>query len=274
MSSVDIAYAQHIDFRRSTVLITGGATGIGLGLTKEFLRRGSKVIIAGRRQQALDDAKQQLPQVNVIQADVTTASARRRLRDEVVKAYPGVNVVVNNAGVLRRVDLKDETDVWDERQEEVDTNISAPVHITSLFLPTLLANSSAASPSAIINISSLYAFAPAVLSPSYSATKAYLHSFTQTSRIHLKDTNVQVYEIVPPLVATAMSGGVGADVAEFSNLVINRVAAGEKEIGHADGETNRLADRKTLLQNVDNYTAFFAKLGMFNPVDPRERDRK
>ncbi len=170
-----------MDASGNTLLITGGATGIGLALAERFLQVGSEVVICGRREQALRDAQQKLPALRVIVADVARAADRTALARRVVAEFPGLNVLVNNAGIQRRARLTTDDAPWAERQAEIAINFEAPVHLTSLLLPHLAQKANAT----IMNVTSGLAFIPAVFAPVYCATKAAMHSFTVSLRIEL-----------------------------------------------------------------------------------------
>ena len=185
MSAFDIPYATPLSLDKATVLITGGATGIGLGLVGEFVAAGSQVVIVGRTAAALAEAKKQFPSIHTVQSDASSEEARRALVVQLTKTFPALNVVVLNAGVLYPSTLtelqKDGTpgsDDWAKRQHELEVNVSAPVHLTSLLVPLLLKQPEAA----IVYVSSLFAYAPCVISPAYSAGKAFIHAYAIGAR--------------------------------------------------------------------------------------------
>ena len=229
----------------NTVLVTGGATGIGFGIVKHFYEHGSTVIVCGRRQDALLAAKSKLPKLITYQCDVGVEQGRLSLRDFISKEFPKTNVLVNNAGIQRRMQIS-HSEAWHETQREIAINFEAPVHLCQLFLPHLVKQSQAA----IINVSSGLSFAPLATVPVYSATKAALHSFTQSLRHQLTKTKVSVIEIVPPAVNTDLGGPglhtFGVNVDEFSTAVMKRLAGGELEIGFGMSEKTRQASRQEL----------------------------
>ncbi|OON67111.1 SDR family oxidoreductase [Hymenobacter sp. CRA2] len=229
----------------NTVLITGGATGIGLALAARFLQAGSTVIAMGRRADVLQQAQQQLPGLHTRVCDVASAEERTALRDWATREFPGLNVLVNNAGVQRRLQVADE-EAWSERQAEIAINFEAPVHLAGLFVPHLRQQAGAA----IINVTSGLAFTPPTFAPIYGATKAALHSFTIALRHQLRDTSIEVLEIVPPAVNTDLGGTglhtFGVPVNEFADSVMARLAAGELEVGFGTSEERRLASRAEL----------------------------
>jgi uncharacterized oxidoreductase len=230
-----------------TVLITGGASGIGLALARRFVNDGSTVIVCGRREGKLREAKNIDGRLNTLVADVSTSDGRAALVEAALRHFPGLNVLVNNAGIQRRIRLADQ-EPWDVTREELATNLGAPIHLTRLLLPHLMSKPDAA----IINITSGLAFAPLARTPVYSATKAALHSFTLSLRHQLKDTPVKVIEIAPPAVDTDLGGPglhtFGVNVDEFADAAFAKLAGEELEIGYGFGENARTASRTELDQ--------------------------
>ena len=229
----------------NTVLVTGGATGIGFGIVKYFYEHGSTVIVCGRREEALLAAKSKLPKLITYQCDVGAEQERLALRDFISKEFPKTNVLVNNAGIQRRLQIAN-SDPWHETQREIAINFEAPVHLCQLFLPHLVKQSQAA----IINVSSGLSFAPLATVPVYSATKAALHSFTLSLRHQLAKSSISVIEIIPPAVNTDLGGPglhtFGVDVNEFCDAVMKRLASGELELGFGMSEKTRNATRQEL----------------------------
>ncbi|WCK52639.1 SDR family NAD(P)-dependent oxidoreductase [Aneurinibacillus sp. Ricciae_BoGa-3] len=225
-----------MEFKGNTVLITGGASGIGLALAKRFLQAGNRVIVCGRREEKLAEAKEKFPELHTRVCDVSNESDRRSLFDWVTGEFPDLNVLVNNAGIQQRVNLLNDTHDWNHHRQEITINVDAPIHLSLLFIPHLLKQKRAA----IINVSSGLSITPGVWVPIYSATKAALHSFTMSLRIQLEDTNIQVVEILPPAVNTDL-GGVGlhtfgAPLDDFADSVFNDMQKGELEIGYSGTE--------------------------------------
>ncbi|MHB1844256.1 MAG: SDR family oxidoreductase [Deltaproteobacteria bacterium] len=182
----------------NTVLITGGTSGIGLETAKELLARGNTVIVTGRDQGRLDAAKQQLPKLHVIQSDAGKAQDVLALYAQISKAVPALNVLVNNAGAMRSVNLHEGPASLEELTREIDTNLKGPIWMVSQFLPLLKKQPAAA----IVNVSSGLAFVPLPSSPIYCATKAALNSYTRSLRVQLKNTKVKVFELAPPATET------------------------------------------------------------------------
>ena len=192
----------------NTVLITGGATGIGLELAGAFIDAGSEVIACARTDENLKQAKKKLPKLNVKKCDVSKEPEREALFDWAVSNFKDLNILVNNAGIQRMVDFKKGTaDLLNHRAEdgvdEIEVNFRAPVYLTALFVPHLLKQKEAA----IINVSSGLAFYPMAPMPVYCATKAAMHTFSLTLRQQLEGTPVKVFELIPPMVDTNLDKG-------------------------------------------------------------------
>ena len=229
----------------NTVLITGGGSGIGLALARRFLNAGSRVVICGRREAKLREARQIDNRLDTLVADVSTSAGRVALVESILRDFPALNVLVNNAGIQRRIRLEDQ-EPWETAREELAINLDAPIHLTRLLLPHLLSKPDAA----IINITSGLAFAPLARTPLYSATKAALHSFTLSLRHQVKDTPVSVIEIAPPAVDTDLGGPglhtFGVNVDEFADGVFAKLGGEDLEIGYGFGEQAMRASRTEL----------------------------
>lgn len=226
----------------NTMLVTGGASGIGLALAGRFLADGNTVIICGRRENALRKAKEVHPGLVVRSCDLADARQREELCEWSTREYPGLNVLVNNAGIQQRFDLL-QMRAWEDVHNEIVINLEAPIHLSCLFAAHLR---SARAP-AIINIGSGLAFVPLANAPVYSATKSALHSFTLSLRHQLARTSIQVIEILPPSVNTDLGGaGIhsrGTPVDEFANAAYERLKAGDIEFGYGFSERSRNASR-------------------------------
>lgn len=228
-----------------TVLVTGGATGIGFGIAELFAAAGSRVIISGRRQEALDQATRKLPKLAAFSCDLSRVEERERLAKWVAQAHPSLDVLVNNAGIQQRMDLHD-ADFWKRTRDELAINLEAPVHLSHLLLPVLSRNKG----SCVINVSSGLAFVPMSRAPVYCATKAAIHSFTQSLRRQLKQDGIEVIEIIPPAVSTDL-GGVGlhakdTPVQEFIAAVSAQLAAGRLEITYGFSDKTSQGSRQEL----------------------------
>ncbi|MGB7195049.1 MAG: SDR family oxidoreductase [Collimonas pratensis] len=186
----------------NTILITGAASGIGLALARQLSERGNRVIICGRSEKALLNAQAQLPHVVTRVCDITDQASRQSMVNWLNTEYPGLAIVINNAGVQYRR-LFTDMNALEYLEQEVATNFTAPVRLIGELLPLLKRQS----PAAIINVTSALAFAPMADVPVYCATKAAMHSFTLTLRHQLKATGVRVVELAPPIVDTGLGGG-------------------------------------------------------------------
>lgn len=182
-----------------TVLITGGATGIGFALAEKFHSAGNRVILVGRSEAALAKAVGALPGAEGCAADISLAQDRER----VVKRFPDISVLVNNAGIQVNTLIAESSS--EDIEHELAVNFLAPVLLSRAFLPHLMRQPV----SAIVNVSSGLALVPKEVAAMYCASKAALHSFSKTLRWQLEGTSVRVFEILPPLVETAMTAGRG-----------------------------------------------------------------
>lgn len=184
-----------------TILVTGGASGIGRGLAEALQSRGNRVIIAGRRADLLNEVTTANPGMASIVLDITDAGSLPDFVAELLAAHPDLDVVINNAGIMRPEDIFDPAHVADA-EAMVVTNLLGPIRLTALLLPHLVARPDAA----VINVTSGLAFVPLAATPTYSATKAAMHSYTMSLRHRLADTSVEVLEIAPPYVQTHLMG--------------------------------------------------------------------
>lgn len=195
---------------QNTILITGGGSGIGFEMASLFIANGNKVIITGRSKERLEQAIAQLPGVNYIQADVTKSEDVERLVQTINIHFSSLNILINNAGNAQYYRLTDENaNAFDKAQEEITTNYLSTIRLTEKLLPLLRKNGSAA----IANVSSIVGFVPTTHLPTYSASKAALHSYTRVLRHTLERDNqdVKVFELMPPLVNTEFSKAIGGE---------------------------------------------------------------
>lgn len=214
----------------NTIFITGGASGIGLGLARAFHQRGNKVIIAGRRKSLLDEVVAANPGMEAVVLDVTDADDIRAVARDVVARHPALNVVINNAGIMPFDDAS--SGELDDAQAVrlVETNLLGPVRVSAAFLPHLKQQPE----SFLINNSSVLAFLPLATTALYSATKAAIHSYTMSQRFMLRDSTVRVLEIAPPWVDTDLihkSGDPRAmPVDDFIAQTMDKLARGDDEV--------------------------------------------
>ena len=239
----------------NTVLVTGGGTGIGRGLAEALHRLGNQVIIAGRRHEPLQQVAEANPGIQVLPLDQADPADIRRFATELTDHYPDLNVVVNNAGTQRVEDLTSAGAGLAELT--VAINLLGPIRLTAALLPSLLKKPRAA----IVNVTSGLAFVPSAITPTYCATKAALHSYTQSLRFQLRKTSVQVIEIVPPHVQTALQGQRGFDpramplddyIAETMTLLQTQPQADEILVEGVKGF--RFAERNGMYDEI--YPAF------------------
>ena len=190
-----------MELTKNTILITGGSSGLGLALAARLLAMGNTVIVTGRDQAKLDRTKKQLPGIYTIQSDVSRPEAIGQLYGQVVGQFPKLNILVNNAGEMRKINLhQTDTDPLDLTRE-LTTNLLGPIWMVQQFVPHLKQQPTAA----ILNVTSGLALVPFPVSPIYGASKAGLRSYTQSLRVQLKGTSVKVFELVAPAVNTPLN---------------------------------------------------------------------
>lgn len=187
-----------MDLKNSTILITGGTSGIGLEFVKQLTEIGAKIIVTGRKQDALDETKKQFPNVHTFQSDVSNPKDITDLFNTVTTLFPDLNLIINNAGMMRLIDLQDQSFDLENINREIATNLTGTIQMVHQFLPHLLRQKSAG----IVNVSSGIAFMSYSPAPIYSATKAGVRAYTQALRLQLQGTNVKVFEMIPPGVKT------------------------------------------------------------------------
>lgn len=187
----------------NTILITGGGSGIGRGLAEALQAAGNHVIIAGRRKALLEEVVDANPGMKSLVLDIENRSAIRAFAGRLASEFPALNVLINNAGIMRSENLQDQQDDLADAEAIVTTNLLGPIRLTAALLPLLRKQPH----STIINVSSGLAFVPLVFTPTYCATKAAIHSYTQSLRYQLKDTTTEVLEIIPPYVQTDLMDG-------------------------------------------------------------------
>lgn len=187
-----------MDLKNSTILITGGTSGIGLEFVRQLTELGAEVIVTGRNPDTLNNVKRRFSKIHIFQSDVSKPEDIKRLYNNVTQQFPGLNVMINNAGEMRLIDLQDGSVDIADITREIDINLSGPIHMVQQFLPHLINQPSAA----IVNVSSAIAFMAYSSAPVYSASKAGIHAYTMALRLQLGKTNVKVFEVIPPGVNT------------------------------------------------------------------------
>jgi len=230
-----------MELSNRTVLVTGGTSGIGLGIAEAFQQAKSKVIVCGRDKKRLSSVGNRFPDITALVCDLADAKQRKALAADVLHRFPSLDILVNNAGIQRYIDLKRGFEELKSGEDEITINLVSPVELTSLFIEHLMKRPSAA----VINVSSGLAFTPMLDTPIYNATKAAIHTYSLVLRQQLRDTKVKVFEIVPPMVDTNLNkagrdaAGArfrGVSVAEYMPTIINGLKNGVETIFYDDGE--------------------------------------
>jgi uncharacterized oxidoreductase len=224
---------QIMQLSNNKILITGGASGIGLGLTERFVKENNIVLICGRRESALKAVSDKFPTVITRVCDLSKQEEREKLFQWISTEHPDLNVLINNAGIQQDLMITD-NDFYQHAKEELSINIEAPIHLASLFC-------NLKSLTTLMNVSSGLAFTPIARMPVYCASKSFIHSFTLTIRHLLKKKNIEVIEIVPPALNTDLGGKGKHDyappVSDFIDAVFEQLKEQKTEItfGFSDG---------------------------------------
>lgn len=193
-----------MNLSNNTILITGGSSGIGFELIRQLHPLGNKIIATGRDAAKLQKIKNTFPDVHTIQSDVSDPKAIEALYAQVQREFPSLNILINNAGVMRTLNLHEDNK---DLTREIETNLCGPIRMIQTFLPLLKKQKQAA----IMNVSSGLAFSPLPSSPVYCATKAGLHSYTQSLRVQMKQSNVKIFELAPPATKTELFNDFNAE---------------------------------------------------------------
>ncbi|ACU61769.1 SDR family oxidoreductase [Chitinophaga pinensis] len=223
-----------MDLKNSSVLITGGTSGIGLELVKQLSKIGTTIIITGRNPDTLYATKKRFPAIHTFQSDVSKVTDIELLYKDVIREFPALNMIINNAGEMRLIDLQDTGKRLEDITREIDINLRGTIHMVHRFLPHLLKKPAAA----IVNVSSAIAFMPYSVAPVYSASKAAVHAYTMALRLQLGKTNVKVIELIPPGVSTNLQNdwvlqpnpGMMMDVGKMVNVAIKGLLKDTPEI--------------------------------------------
>lgn len=197
---------------KQIVLITGGGSGIGLAIAQKFLANDNTVIITGRNLVKLEKVKQENPKIHIYQSDVTDDAEVRMLADDIQEKFDGLDILINNAGIMNLVDAGNESNDLHKQMQEIEINYNSPIRLLHYFLPQLKNSENAA----LVNVSSGLAYVTFSQAPVYSGTKSALHFWTQAIRPQLKPHGIKVIELLPPVVDTPLAHG--ADIAEDDNL--------------------------------------------------------
>jgi uncharacterized oxidoreductase len=208
------------------ILITGGATGIGLGLTERFIKDNNTVIICGRRESTLKEVSDKFPSLITRTCDLSVAGEREALFNWVSEKHSDLNVLINNAGIQQWMSISDDN-FFQRAKDEIAINIETPLHLISLFI-------SLKSLDTIVNVTSGLSFVPLTKVPVYSASKAFLHSFTLSVRQSLKSKNIEVIEMIPPALNTDLGGkglhDTAPPVSDFIQAVFEQLEQGKTEL--------------------------------------------
>jgi len=251
------------------VLITGAGHGIGLGLAARFLAGGSTVLVTGRNAETLQRAATEHPGLMIYRNDIGRPEERERLADHVLTTMPNLDVLINNAGIQRRIPLAADTASWAQRQAEIDILLAGPIHLNHLLVPTMLGHGR---PSLIVNVTSAGAFVPQPFAPLYSACKAALHSYTINLRHALAHTPCRVVELIPPAVATGLAGPEhthGAPLDDFCDTVYPALLDDDtNEIGY--GTT----DSPAFQTQIHAATAMFDQFAARFPIETYQAERQ
>ncbi|MBX8511370.1 SDR family NAD(P)-dependent oxidoreductase [Pseudomonas cichorii] len=218
-----------------TILITGGTSGIGLELARRFLAMGNTVIVTGRDAERIRSVQRTLPGVHAIRSDVSQPSDIVKLHEHLMQEYPTLDVLVNNAGIMRNIKLHDVRSLEDIA-EEIEIDLNGPIRMVQQFLPHLLSRPEAM----IVNVTSGLAFVPFPASPVYSAAKAGLRAYTRALRVQVKGSSLRVVEIAPPGTDTPLlhnihdgidaKGPPAMPLDKLADEAIAGIAAGKTEI--------------------------------------------
>jgi uncharacterized oxidoreductase len=229
------------------ILITGGASGIGLGLTERFIKENNTVIICGRRKSLLEEVAIKYPSVITRACDLSIAFEREELFRWISEKHSDLNVLVNNAGIQQWMSVLD-SDFYKRAKEEISINIEAPVHLISLF-------SNLKSLDTIINVTSGLSFVPLARVPVYSASKAFFHSFTLSLRHLFKSRNIEVIEVIPPALNTDLGGkgihNYATPVNDFIDSIFVQLSHGNNELSSGFSESMTKAGPEDLRKAFD-----------------------
>jgi uncharacterized oxidoreductase len=252
----------------NTILITGGGSGIGRGLAEAFHKLGNQVIIAGRRKPILDDSTAANPGMASVLLDIEDPANIRKVAAQLATSHPTLNTVIHNAGIMRPENLLAQPEDLADAEAIITTNLLGPIRLTAALLPLLKKQPHAT----ILTVTSGLAFVPLSMTPTYNATKAAIHSYSQSLRYQLKSTNIEVIELIPPYVQTELMGSAQAadpramPLADYLNETINLIKT-------QPTATEILVERvKPLRFAADNgpekYEAFFQQ---FNDAMSKDR---
>jgi len=235
--------------QNNTILITGGSSGLGLEMAKQFICSGNKVIVCSRSSEKLQQAHEVVPGIITYVCDISIEDERRKLSHWISENHPEINILVNNAAIVHRIDFADDGNSYKKSVKEIATNLQAPIHLSKLLLPLLNTNSEPK----IINITTGLVYVPRADYPFYNATKAALHSFTQVLRNQLKNKPIQVIEVLFPVVDTPWHEGNAPKIA-----ITAKKAVGEMIRGLTAGKNEIKVGKVKLLYYLSRFAPKFA----------------
>lgn len=208
--------------QNNTILITGGSSGLGLEMARQFIHSGNKVIICSKTPEKLRQAREELPEITTYTCDISIEEERKKLSQWIAENYPKINILINNAAIVHRIHFAEDRNSYEKSVKEIAINLLAPIHLSKLFLPILSANPEAK----IINITTGLVYVPRIDYPFYNATKAALHSFTQVLRNQLKNKSIRVIEVLFPVVDTPWHEGNPPKIAITTKKAVNEMIKG------------------------------------------------
>jgi uncharacterized oxidoreductase len=242
----------------NTILITGGGSGIGQGLAKALHDAGNQIIISGRRKGALEETAAASPGMAFDILDIEDGAAIPAFAARVAAKFPALNVLINNAGIMLAEDALAEPFDLATAEATITTNLLGPIRLTAALLPHLRKQRQAT----IINVSSGLAFVPLAMTPTYSATKAALHSYSQSLRYQLRGTSVEVLELAPPAVATDLMPGSRTN--PRSMPLDDYISESMALLKSAKDEI--LVERVKMLRHAEKDGSYAGVFGMLNPA--------
>jgi uncharacterized oxidoreductase len=214
-----------MNLQNNTILITGGSSGLGLEMAKQFIKLQNKVLICSRSGEKLEAAKKMLPELITYNCDLSKETERKNLAAGIQSNHPSLNMLINNAAIVHRNNFSKDPDAFEKAADEIQTNLLAPIHLTKLFLPLLQQNPT----NSIINITTGLVYTPRAIYPIYNATKAALHSYTQVLRHQINPSNTKIVEVLFPVVDTPWHEGNAPKIAISPQKAVKEMLARLKQ---------------------------------------------